>query len=63
MTGCNGACCRNPFGVCSHKHQCDHHLALQAEAAKEQAWRDFINGSGPAPKPDRPASIVNRRTR
>lgn len=33
---CNGACCRNPFGVCSHGRACRHHLREEAARIKEE---------------------------
>lgn len=32
---CNGACCRNPCGVCAHGHQCTYHRPEIARDAQQ----------------------------
>ena len=32
---CNGVCCRNPYGVCAHGHQCTYHRPELARAARQ----------------------------
>lgn len=31
---CSGACCRNPYGVCSHGRACKWHLKQEADRIK-----------------------------
>lgn len=39
---CAGSCCRNPWGVCSHKRDCVHHLAEIEAQHKAEAHREWI---------------------
>lgn len=34
-TKCSGQCCRNPYGVCTHRRQCAHHAPERREAYRE----------------------------
>lgn len=54
---CNGDCCRNPHGVCHHRHVCAYHLQGAGQRRDERLFEQAYTYTGQhrttAPQPDR----------
>lgn len=43
---CDGACCRNPHGVCHHRHVCAYHLNGPGQARDERLFEQAYTYTG-----------------
>lgn len=54
---CNGDCCRNPHGVCHHRHVCAYHLQGAGQRRDERLFEQAYTYTGShrtdGPQPDR----------
>ena len=57
IPNCNGACCRNQYGVCYHKHECAHHQVDEAV----QKLQDELSAAAEISRYDRTATKARVR--